>query len=372
MFPKRVHLPLFISALFLTITLHSSSLYLSSSANATTKLDSANKVLVAKKSKSTSRKKTGGRSGGGSFKNKKSSGSRSKKKSRNTTRKTNTTPSRSNRRTTRDYDYYEDNNTYYERRERRSTYSPPTYRRNTASSNVHPAVSIAIMIFMLLVIFLIIFIPLFIAFKAISKHWSKENRTERKIHREISNDIVTVSLVQVALSSQAEGIQTALSELSLNADTESLKGVQNLMREAALTVMRHPDAWRYVRSHSESIDISQAETTFDKLSFQERSKYSSESLSNVEGVVKTKEVATSSEELADYVVVTLLFGTVDDKPLFDKVTSEQELDTVLLRLAAMNEDHLLKFELLWSPQEEGIYLSDEELLLQYTDMIPLV
>ena len=37
----------------------------------------------------------------------------------------------------------------------------------------------------------------------------------------------------------------------------------------------------------------------------------------------------------------------------------------------MRDDYLMKFELLWTPQQADEYLTDEELLMEYTDIISL-
>ena len=194
-----------------------------------------------------------------------------------------------------------------------------------------------------------------------------------KIARERDNDRVTVSLLQVALSSAAENIQQELSELSLETDTDTESGLVTLMQESALILLRHEIAWTHVLSSSHSLEIERAESAFDKLSIAERSKFSSETLSNVDGNLKTRSAtAVNTEgEFADYVVVTLILGTADDRPLFDKINTEATLKEELLQLASMRDDYLMKFELLWTPQTADRYLTAEELLLEYSSIIPL-
>ena len=71
-------------------------------------------------------------------------------------------------------------------------------------------------------------------------------------------------------------------------------------------------------------------------------------------------------------MVTLILGTADDNPLFDKIDTVEALKAALLEIASMRDDYLFKFELLWTPQQVEQYLTDEELLLEYTNIIPLV
>ena len=202
---------------------------------------------------------------------------------------------------------------------------------------------------------------------------SKSSNSGNKINRERDNDRVTVSVLQVALSNAAENIQQELSTLSLNTDTDTESGLVELMQESALILLRNSHAWSYVLTSSTSLDISQAESAFNKLSIRERSKFSSETLSNIDGTVKTKTTTTSdSDDFAAYVVVTLILGTADDQPLFKKINTEEALKETLVQLSSMRDDYLFKFELLWTPQKADQYLTDEELLLEYKDIMPLI
>ena len=102
------------------------------------------------------------------------------------------------------------------------------------------------------------------------------------------------------------------------------------------------------------------------------SKFTGETLTNIDGNLQTKEAKeSSSDELAQYVVVTMILETADECSLFNKINTEAQLKEELLQSASMKDDYLFKFELLWTPQKSGEYLTDEELLLEYTDIISL-
>ncbi|VEP13472.1 conserved exported hypothetical protein [Hyella patelloides LEGE 07179] len=403
---KSIYLKLFLATLLTITGIHSSNNYFTSqvSAQETIQKNTYSSELVAKKSKTSRTRKSGGRSGGGSFKSKsksRSSGSSSKKRSiRNQSRPSNSRrDSTNNHSPRRDYrDDYEPNPTYNNQK----NYTPNYDRTSTRGSSysrqqkpMHPIFRFILITLLLSIVGAIIFIPLFILFKFLSKYFSKDSRETRQVQKEINNDKVTVSKIQIALSSEAVEIQQDLSELSLTANTDTPEGLLELMRDSSLIIVRHSQAWTHVLSNSISMAINKAESAFDSLSVAERSKYDGESLSNVNGNIKIREQVSNShrllrrphsrinkttepavtvgqDEFADYLVVTLIFGTVDDKPLFEKINNEQQLEATLLKLAAMRADYLIKFELLWSPQTEGIYLTDEELLMKYTEMIPLV
>ena len=193
-------------------------------------------------------------------------------------------------------------------------------------------------------------------------------------NNELDNDIVTVSKLQVALQSSALSLQSELSELTLEADTETTQGLRKLLEEAALVLLRNADNWTHVLGSSQTIDRrEEAETVFSRLSIEERSKFSAETLTNVDGKIRQREVVESdrNQGTTAYIVVTLLIGTADDRPLFGQIDSAQAMQEALKNVAAMRSDYLMVFELLWSPQVETDTLTEAELATEYADLVPI-
>ena len=193
-------------------------------------------------------------------------------------------------------------------------------------------------------------------------------------NNELDNDIVTVSKLQVAVQSSALSLQSELSELTLEADTETTQGLRKLLEEAALVLLRNADNWTHVLGSSQTIDRrEEAETVFSRLSIEERSKFSAETLTNVDGKIRQREVVESdrNQGTTAYIVVTLLIGTADDRPLFGKIDSAQAMQEALKNVAAMRSDYLMVFELLWSPQVETDTLTEAELATEYADLVPI-
>lgn len=189
----------------------------------------------------------------------------------------------------------------------------------------------------------------------------------------LDNDIVTVSQLQVGLLAQANHIQEQLTELTLNANTETSDGRVELLQECALLLLRTPENWTHVLARSQTVNSrEEAEKIFDRTSIQERSKLTQETLSNVNGHIRTRESIPQSDlESADYIVVTLLVGTEDDRPLFGEIRNPEELKAVLEQLAIVPPNFLLILEVIWSPQQATDSLSYEKLLTAYTDLIQI-
>lgn len=190
---------------------------------------------------------------------------------------------------------------------------------------------------------------------------------------ELGNDTVTVTKLQVAMLAQAREIQSRLSEISLEVDTETPEGLHWLMQESVVALLRTPENWTHALASSQAVKTEAAEKIFNQISVAERSKFSAETLVNVRGVNrKQKPIAIDPEkEPAAYIVITLLIGTEHDKPLFGQIRSQAELQTALEAIAAIPASHLLIFELLWSPQAETDSLTYDELLTEYSDMVQI-
>ncbi len=202
--------------------------------------------------------------------------------------------------------------------------------------------------------------------------WIRSKRAAAAVS-ELDNEIVTVTKLQVALLASAREIQSHLTDLSLSADLDTPEGLTEFLQESALSLLRHPEYWTHVQTHSETVKSrEEAGRVFEQLSIQERSKFSAETLSNVGGKIRQNQARSHSEgDPASYLVVTLLLGTEDDHPLFGPIHSAEELRSALQQVAAITPDYLLVFELLWSPQESTDSLSYDDLLTQYSDMVQI-
>jgi uncharacterized membrane protein len=189
----------------------------------------------------------------------------------------------------------------------------------------------------------------------------------------LGNDTFTVSKLQVALLAQAREVQARLTELSLEIDTDTPEGLMTLMQESALALMRTPENWTHVSCSSQSVHKDKAEEVFNKLSLEERTKFSEETLVNVMGRVnqRSEAIAYPDKDPSAYIVVTLLVGTEHDKPIFGEIKNTQELRTALEAIASIPASHLLVFELLWSPQADSDSLTYDELLMEYSNMLQI-
>lgn len=187
---------------------------------------------------------------------------------------------------------------------------------------------------------------------------------------------VSVARLQVGLLAKARELQTDLNRIAENADTNSTAGLAQVLQESTLALLRHPEYWVYGGAESQQARLESAEAQFNRLAISERSKFSQETLSNVNNLLRqaeAKKQLQASGELAlpdnpaEYIVVTLLVATQGKLDL-PKINSDQDLRKAISQVGAVSSDRLMAMEVLWTPQAEGDTLSAEDVLVEYPDL----
>ena len=183
---------------------------------------------------------------------------------------------------------------------------------------------------------------------------------------------VAIAQVQVGLLASARDLQRDLRSLAASSDTGSSTGLQRVLQESTLALLRHPDLWVYANAEVGQVPFQAAESTFNRLSMTERSKLSAELTSNVAGRVgqSAGSRAGDADATSDYIAVTLLVASRSRLNL-RKVSTSDELREALRLLGAVPADQLLALEVIWQPEGAGDVLSADELITAYPDLTHL-
>ena len=180
---------------------------------------------------------------------------------------------------------------------------------------------------------------------------------------------ITVSKLQIAFSPQAGRLRSKLSQVASSSDRN--RQLIELLRQT-ISVLLGQQYWTHVSYSSDSLSEEKVPLEFDLVSHLERNKCLTKksNLSDRQG--RTASFYGSDGDCYNYVVVTLILCTAHDSPLFDKIYTEAQLVENLVKLSQIENDRLLKFELLWNPQPEAEYISNEQLLTHYSDLTRLL
>ncbi len=192
-----------------------------------------------------------------------------------------------------------------------------------------------------------------------------------------SSPTISVAQIQVGLLAEARELQTDLDKLALAADTSSTAGLAQVLQETSLALLRHPEYWTHATTTVKQARLASAEAEFNRMLLAERSKFSRETLSNVNNQLKQAPidallVGDTAGDLAttgpsEYIVVTLIVGTQGELQL-PKVNSPEDLRQALGVLGGVPSDRLLALEVLWAPQADGDVLTREDLIVEYPNL----
>jgi uncharacterized membrane protein len=180
---------------------------------------------------------------------------------------------------------------------------------------------------------------------------------------------VSVVQLQVGLLASARQLQNDLRALAGRSDTSSNSGLQLVLQETTLALLRHPDLWVYASAENGQVPFTTAEATFNRLSMAERSKLSRELTTNVAGQrgQHLPVPAGDSDASSDFIVVTLLVATRQHLALKGAASAEQ-LRASLQALGGLSASELLALEVIWQPDGAGEALTTEDLLTGYPDL----
>lgn len=195
------------------------------------------------------------------------------------------------------------------------------------------------------------------------------------------NPPVSVTKVQVGLLASARELQAELNALANRADTGTASGRVQVLQEATLALLRHPEYWVYGSTEAETAPLTSAEAKFNQFSLGERSKFTEETLSNVNSQLKQatpKALLNGQEDSAlglneglaasgEYILVTIIAG-IEGKLEIPTINDSSDLRTVLQGIGGIGSDRLLAIEVLWTPQAEGDTLSSEDIQASYPNL----
>jgi len=189
-----------------------------------------------------------------------------------------------------------------------------------------------------------------------------------------SNPNVTITKLQVGLLAQARNLQADLDRMATTADTGTAAGRAQVLQEATLALLRHPEYWAYGQSETAQAGLNAAEAKFNQWTLAERSKFTEETLTNYNDQKhesQTKKLPTDSLsnplEAGEYILVTLVVGTTKLLKL-PLVNSTADFKQALTQVGSIASDQLLAVEILWTPQAEGDVLTADELLENYPNL----
>lgn len=176
----------------------------------------------------------------------------------------------------------------------------------------------------------------------------------------------SVVKLQIGLLGMARGLQQDLDTIASKADTSDPEGLQYVLQETVLSLLRNPSYCVYGYSDGSKVSgLGEAENKFNELSLAERGKFQSETLVNFGGRSRKGSSYGKASDMSNELIVVTILCAVEGKLKLPKVTSLQELKEALSKLGGVRPEGLLAVEVMWTPQEVGDTLSRDELVADY-------
>jgi len=176
----------------------------------------------------------------------------------------------------------------------------------------------------------------------------------------------TIAQVQIGLLASARQLQQDLRQLAATANTGTATGLQRLLQDVTLALLRNPEYWVYGNGEAGQVGFHVAEATFNRLSMTERSKLDAETTINVAGQ-RSHGDAGQHSNASEYIAVTLLVASRSPIRL-PKVATTNDLHTALRLLGSIPSGDLLSLEVIWQPDGSGDVLSSTELVTLYPEL----
>ena len=182
-----------------------------------------------------------------------------------------------------------------------------------------------------------------------------------------STNPATMIQLQIGLLASAKKIQKDLRKLANTADTSDKDGLQTVLQETTLALLRQPELWAYGNIEMGTVPFNSAESTFNRLSLNERSKLNAEITSNYSGKINVngtaEQKAGTSNAINEFIAVTILVAAINNQSI-----NHQELIESVKVIGSISANDLIALEVIWQPEGEGDSLDKEELLTKYPNL----
>ena len=258
---------------------------------------------------------------------------------------------------------------------------PSTTADENAGTRTRSIRLLVLALFMLFFVPLGIFYPLFLFYRMLlikpeesdsilfEEHDPKTEESSSITRSKKAPTKATVSKLQIAFTPPARKLRKELSRVS-SANVNPEGGLVKLMHQT-VEVLIEQGYWTHVSYSSSTLPLELVRSEFDSISNCERHKFTNKQSGLIDYNCNTSS-SKGYERNYSYVVVTLILCTTHITPLFQTINTKEQLVEELAKLGKMAENSLISFELLWNPQQENIYISNDRLLIEYDEMIRLL
>jgi uncharacterized membrane protein len=176
--------------------------------------------------------------------------------------------------------------------------------------------------------------------------------------------------IQLGLGRSARALQQRLEQFASEGDTSSEEGLAHLLQQTALELLREKESIRHGQIVvAGPLSLEKGEARLNSLALDERSRFQVERVRGADGKVRRAQAAlTQSEDVLEYLVVTLLVAARTPIEGLKKLDELSDLEPALRALGAVPADVLLGLDVVWTPADPDDAMTEAELTTTYPEM----
>ena len=163
-------------------------------------------------------------------------------------------------------------------------------------------------------------------------------------------------------SRQGDSLYGRLQSIARTADTNSYSGLQRLVSDTCLAMLRSNKDWLAARTKSETAGVfsNDVESGYNRLVVQERAKWE----------VEQNALTRTSAGQPTYFVATLVVLLRSGSKLPD-ITGVGDLRDAISQLAGdvTVEDNLIAAEVLWTPEDDNDTMDREDMFMNFPELV---
>jgi uncharacterized membrane protein len=168
---------------------------------------------------------------------------------------------------------------------------------------------------------------------------------------------------------EGEEVKAELRRIAEAGETGTPQGLSNMLREAVLSALRHPERWVYANVEQARGNESVSSQRVSSWATAARAAYKVETTSN-HGKVQHTDYTASKGGI--YCVLTLTAAARDFLlPVISPPVELEEVRAALNALAGVNGDALIAAEVVWTPDLTGEFLTEDQALRLYPTLYHL-
>ncbi|AFZ68662.1 DUF1517 domain-containing protein [Deinococcus peraridilitoris] len=177
--------------------------------------------------------------------------------------------------------------------------------------------------------------------------------------------------VQLLLS-EGDEVKRALQDVARRGDPDTNEGLARMLTEAALVALRHPERWTYGHVERTSGAGPRVDAQVGSWATEARAAFTVQTTSHYQN----QSSSSAFEQRSDYryqrgglyLALTIAVAAWELAPTADTGNNAGAVRAALLALAGIQAHQLIRAEVVWSPDAEGEFLSEDEAIMKYPNL----